>query len=228
MAERELFREDNKKVDQLYFAIKLATPALSLTEGETRTLLKKLRRRDKKLFKNCTHLFNPDLKSGIIVDRKNRRSIVMDSENIKYSEVKDFNNETFNRVSKYLYEFYTETKSVETDDFKLIGKVFTFIFDIGQSTKELVRARTGLFRDQDISIYELKTVISMDPFQLHLKISTPKEEDVDIANTMQIIADFNNLNQEDGLEPGAIDDIPNFADKFVRDELLDLLNNNFS
>ena len=97
-----------------------------------------------------------------------------------------------------------------------------------------MQRHTGFFQDYQLSEFDMKTTILEEENNIHLRIRSriPDEghEDVRIAkgNFIDVILDINNRNQIDGLMNTTFEELINFADRFNRDRLIDVLNNQFN
>ena len=144
---------------------------------------------------------------------------------IQYTEQAKFNNTNFNNVSKLLYDFYIEKKSVDLTDFRLIGKVFSFQFELGRDGIELLKQKTSLFSGKTLSAFNVRVTIEENDKNIHLHFYSEDSEDIS-STTLFVKIDINNKEQISGLNENSYNDIVGFADDYIRNNFIDILNRN--
>ncbi len=223
-----IFTKDNEKVINLFFAIKLNVKASGIRDNELKDVFKLLRKKHKKYFKKSNHYYKREASSGVILDQRDSRDIVVGPRSIQYHERKYFDNKTYNNICQLLYDFYINIKGVEPEDIKVIGKVFELEYDIQQNVIEHLQGKTGLLSDKDVSDFEIRTTFKESEKNIHLWIrNTQSDDDSDWENKIWVKVDINNVEQEDGLQENSFKEIFDFADNFVENRLIDTLNKNF-
>jgi len=124
-------------------------------------------------------------------------------------ENKSFNNTSFNRVGKFLYDFYLEYMKISTDDLKIIGKVRDYTLEANEDKFDLFNNHYTVLPDKNL-----------DSVDVHLKFV----EDEDDYSPFSVKIDINNYDQVSGLTDGSYEDIISFADNFHKGSLCKLLN----
>lgn len=229
MSISNLFNKDSEEVREMFFAIKLIVNTTGIKDEELKNLLKSLRKRHDNYFKWSNNQFSAKTSSGFILDQKNNRDIYVSPESIEYREKKLFNKENFNNICKMLYEFYLETKNVEPEDIKLIGKVWSLRYGIEQNVIEVLKRKTGLFKDNDLSSFEIRTNLFENEKNIHIYFRNITSDDgQNLEDILAVRLDINNTNQEEGLKDNSFTEILDFADIFMKDRLIDILNKNFN
>lgn len=220
-----LFTEEKKNLSQLIFAVKLNIPAKIITEDELKDLKRSLLIAHKHEFGRSNFIYDPNLKGGTIIGNNNQRNILITPSLIQYTEQAKFNNTNVNNISRLLYDFYREKKEVDLTDFKLIGKVFNFHFELGQDGIELLKQKTNLFSEKILSAFNVRVTIEENDKNIHLHFYSENSEDIS-SSTLFVKMDINNKDQISGLNENSYNDIIGFADDYIRNDFLDLLNRN--
>lgn len=222
-----MFTHDNLKVTHMMQSIQLLYPAQEKANLDTlKRLHKGLIEGFPDLFKNSLVPANPvpNRNDYLIVDNKNRRHIIMSDTVIQYDENKALNNTSFNKVGKFLYNFYLEEMEVAPDDMRLIGKVRDYTLDVSEDRFDLFKSRYTVLPDKNLESIDVHLKFVEDDKNIHMYLTTKKAEDEDDDSQFSIKIDINNHNQVSGLTSSSYENIILFADSFHKDPLVELLN----
>lgn len=231
--EPKTFRDKNKNLIQLFFAIKNNVATERITESELKNLLKSLRKSHIDYFKNSINFSESNIDPGIIIDKKENRKIIISSNSLEYTEKKLFNKENFNQICQRLYDFYVETKQVDPEDIRLIGKVYNFIFTLNNNAVDHLKNRTGIYAEKELGELSLKSTIIEGDKNIHIHIIGKKAIEAEGENAesenknLHVKLDINNRDQVSGVGKNTFLEIIKYADDFSKNSLLEILNSHF-
>lgn len=223
-----IFTDANKTLNQLIFAVNLHIKPDPISEDEIKELFRKIRAFHSREFGKSEYIYDRNANSATILAGLNHRQIIISPVTIQYIERKNFHNHTFNSIARILYEFYIEQKHVNLQDIKLIGKVSVHTYKIGQNGIDLLKKNTGLFQDEEVTTFNVKTTFVEQDKNIHFYLNSFQEDDEETShsdkNSIAIKLDINNHNQVNGISENSFDDIITFADLYAKDRLAPLLN----
>jgi hypothetical protein len=232
MEPSEVFNDTNKVLTKLFFSIKLNIASKRIEENEIKDLIRSLRTSHKKSFGSAQYLYSPEIDEMIIYAKGRKRQINLTPFSIDYLELNRFNFDEFNKICKRLYDFYVETKEVDPIDIKLVGKVFSYDFNLNQKAMDLLKNNLNLFKDKDLNRFSINVTMIENDKNIHITLTgiKPSEEDDsdEVENTFYTTFDINNNDQTSGLKNESFMEVINFADDFAKNKLLSTLNTYFS
>lgn len=222
-----MFTNDNLKETHMMQSIQLLYPAEDKTNFDMiKRLHKGLIERFPDLFKNSLVPDDPapNRNDYFIVDKKNKRHIVMSNKILQYDENKSLNNTSFNKVGKFLYDFYLEYMKISTDDLRIIGKVRDYTLEVNKDRFDLFNSHYKVLPNKNLDSVDVHLKFVENDKNIHIYLNTKKAEDEDDDSPFSVKIDINNYDQVSGLTDGSYKDIISWADNFHKDSLCKLLN----
>lgn len=229
----ELLREDvmkfeisNLKREGLQLGLKLNNSLTKpLNEDEFRRFVRDLKKEFSGKFQQIAM---PDSKKGGAIFGKNdSRWIIIDENGLQYRENKSLTGYFFENVSAKLLEFFYNLDEVEPDDVALVGKIFNYTIDLQEAGVNFVQRNIKIFSGEELTELRIKSTIKKeDKYLVHLGIEAMDQDSN--KNTISLHVDINNSDQISGVNQTQYEEIIAYANNFVKNNLIDLLNNNFS
>jgi len=232
----DIFTEQNGKVTNRMFSIKLLTP--DPNELNYQKILKwqeNLNISFQKQFPYASTVCPEPEKQKqdffVIHHKKNYRSITVSSNHIQYDD-KKITETVFKNISKRLYDLYVGDRKVDLKKIQLVGTVCDIQYK-GEGLFSDFRERYGFYPGEgDLKMIELRTKFIRDKFNIHLYLFSDisvndDDDDDDVQNDKDKIyvkIDINNTEQTKGISDGTCNDVVEYSKKFIADELLDILN----
>lgn len=171
----------------------------------------------------------PDNKKGaVLFGKDDSRWIVIDENGLQYRENKELKGDFFNNVSIKLLEFFYDIEDVEPVDVSLVGKIFDYTIKVQKPGIDFIRRNLRVFLDEKLTGLKLRTTIEREDKLIHLNLEASENDDDDKKKILSLRVDINNSNQDSEVSKEQYKETLTYANAFVKDELITLLNNNFS
>ena len=225
------------ELQEVGYGIKFHNP-IPISLEETNRLFNILREKDPKKIENVGHSESDDVK--LIFGKRDSRLIILNPNSIDYRERKPITNAHIPKsYARTILDFYLDEKKVDWESIKVIGKYFTYKLHLSEDSADfLTKNKLKLFNDEDISTCYLKTTLLREDKNVHLhfegkskklsEIDEDDEVDREEAETLTIRVDINNKDQRTTLPQDFFENVINYADDFTKNQLIELLNTQFS